>query len=253
MAEPKVRMRWRPTRTNLVAGGLVIVGFLLTSLSWWFFLLTALGTFGPGVLREMGWLHDKDEFQRQAAHRAGYHAFLTVGLLAFFLVAFFQSGVRTIKNTDGLALLFLSLLWFTWFLSSLLAYWGPQKTAARILYIFGSVWLVFAIASNLGSEWSGWLGLLMIPLVAAPFFVLAWLSGNRPRLTGILLLTASTFFFLLFLIPVMARTPGPGLIYNSVTFIFFLGPLLASGVALLCMGKKSEGPEDAEDVLMTGK
>ncbi len=35
------------------------------------------------------------------------------------------------------------------------------------------------------------------------------------------------------------------------TFIFILGPLLASGVALLWAGKKSD--EDAEEKLMTGQ
>lgn len=28
-----------------------------------------LGTFGPGILRELGWLKDKDEFERRAALR----------------------------------------------------------------------------------------------------------------------------------------------------------------------------------------
>ena len=49
----------------------MIAGFWLASLSWWFFLLVAVGTLGPGILREIGWLHDKDEFQRRADHRAG--------------------------------------------------------------------------------------------------------------------------------------------------------------------------------------
>ena len=74
MLETKARKRW-PTRTNLIAGGMVVAGFLLTGISWWFLLLAAFGTFGPGILREMGWLRDQDEFQRQAVHRAGYHAF----------------------------------------------------------------------------------------------------------------------------------------------------------------------------------
>lgn len=250
MSEPQVQTRWRPSRTNLVAGGMVIGGFLLTSLSWWFLMLTALGTFGPGLLRELGWLHDKDEFQRQAAHRAGYHAFLTVGLLAFFLVAFFRSG-GTMENSHRLASFFLALLWFTWFFSSLLAYWGPQKTAARILIAFGSVWLVFTIVSNLGSEWTGWLALLLHPLLAAPFFVLAWLSTRWPRVAGVMLLVVSAFLFVLLVLPTIARTSILEA-FTGVVFILFLGPLLTSGVALLCVGKKSECPEDAEDVLMTG-
>ena len=256
MSKPAAPKRWRPTRTNLAAGGMVIAGLALpsfTNLSEWFLLLAALGTFGPGILREVGWLRDKDEFQRQAAHRAGYHAFLTVGLVAFALVAFFHSGERTIKDPQELATLLLALLWFTWFFSSLLAYWGAQKTTPRILIAFGSVWLVFTIAGNVGSEWSGWLALLLHPLLASPFFVLAWLSTRWPRVAGILLLTVSVLFFLLVFMRVFARTGGPGLINSSVTFIFFVGPLLTSGVALLCTGKKSERSEDGEEVLMTEK
>ena len=155
-------------------------------------------------------------------------------------MAFFRSGERTIENTHRLATLFLSLLWFTWFLSSMLAYWGPHKAAAWILRVFGSVVLVFTIISNLGPEWTGWAALLLHPLLAAPFFALAWLSGRRPRVSGILLLANSVFFFVLFR---MWKDGLEGLIEG--TFIFILGPLLASGVALLCAGIKSEHPEDA--------
>ena len=114
MAEPEARERWRPTRTTLVAGGLVLAGLFLTEVNWWFLLLAGLGALGPGFLREVGWLHDKDEFQRRADHRAGYHAFLAVALVAFVFMAFFRSGERAIEHTDRLATLFLALLWFTW-------------------------------------------------------------------------------------------------------------------------------------------
>lgn len=235
MIEREARERWRPTRTNVVAGALVIAGFALAELSWWFFLLAALGTLGPGILRELGWLRDKDEFQRRADHRAGYHAFLTVGVLAFVLVAFFRSGERTIEHTDRLATLFLVLLWFTWLLSSLLAYWGAQRGSAWILRIFGTVVLAFTIVSNLGSEWTGWPALLLHPLLAVPFFALAWLADRRPRVSGALLLVVSVvlFFFL-----GGFRNGNLALITQGVTFILFLGPMLASGVALLSAQKE---------------
>ncbi len=250
MANPEARERWRPTRTNLVAGGIVIVGFLLTSLSWWFFLLVAVGTFGPGVLREIGWLRDKDEFQRRSDHRAGYHAFLIVGLVAFVLVAFFRSGERTIEHTDRLATLFLALLWFTWLLSSLLAYWGPQKATAWTLRVFGSVVLVFTIISNLGSEWTGWAALLLHPLLASPFFGLAWLAGRRPRVSGILLLAVFGAFLVLFGVPRAAR---PLEMTDGVVEIFVLGPLLASGIALLRVRNDGDDTDEEEEMLMTAK
>ena len=251
MSKPAAPKRWRPTRTNLIAGGLVIGGFILTEVNWWFFLLVAAGTFGPGILREVGWLRDKDEFQRQAAHRAGYHAFLTVGLVAFLLVVFFRTG-GTMEHPHRLVTFFLALLWFTWFFSSLLAYWGAQKTAARILIAFGCVWLVFTIVSNLGPEWTGWAALLLHPLLAAPFFVLAWLSTRWPRIAGVMLLVESLFLFVLIGLPTIARTSILEM-FTGVVFILFFGPLLVSGIALLCTGKKSERTEDGEEVLMTEK
>ncbi len=230
--------RWRPTRTHLIAGGVVVGGFLLTALSWWFLLLAALGSFGPGLLRELGWMTDKDEFQRGADHRAGYHAFLACGMTAFALVAFFRSGERSIRDLQELATLFLVILWFTWLLSSLLAYWGPERGAAWILRIFGSVLLVFTILSNLGSEWTGWAALILHPLLAAPFFVLAWLSGRRPRVSGAFLLVVSLLFILGVVVPTSRNL---GLITQGITFILFIGPLIASGVALLGSRKLAEG------------
>jgi MFS family permease len=248
MASSIARERWRPTRTNLIAGGIVIAGFWLSSLSWWFFLLVALGALGPGILREIGWLHDKDEFQRLADHRAGYHAFLTVGLLAFFLVALFRTGEWTIEHTERLPTLFLVLLWFTWFVSSMLDYWGPQKAAAWILRVFGSVVLVFTIVSNLGSEWTGWAGLLLSPLLAAPFFVLAWLAGRWPRVSGFLLLVVSGCMFWFF---GWFRSNALALITQGVTIILFLGPLIAAGVVLLLSGKQDDGFQDEQDLPIT--
>lgn len=218
--------RWRPTRTTWIAGGLVVAGLLLTEVSWWFLLLAGAGALGPGLLREIGWLRDKDEFQRRADHRAGYHAFLAAALVAFALVAFFRSAERSIENTHRMATLFLSVLWFTWFLSSMLAYWGAQRAACWILRVFGSVVLVFTIVSNLGAEWTGWLALLLHPLLALPFFVLAWSAGRWPRVSGLLLLAAFAGLFILF--------GGINTInLEGVVFVFVLGPLLASGIALL--------------------
>ena len=105
MVESEARERWRPTRTNLVAGALVIAGLFLTEINWWFLLLTALGALGPGFLREVGWLRDKDEFQRRADHRAGYHAFLAVasGSVRGFLRSFtlLRKGVKSNISTSG--------------------------------------------------------------------------------------------------------------------------------------------------------
>ncbi len=93
--------------------------------------------------------------------------------------------------------------------------------------------------------------MLLHPLLAAPFFVLAWLSTRWPRVAGVMLLVVSVFLFLLIELPTIARTSILEVIAD-VTFVLFLGPLLASGVALLCTGKP-ERAQDAEEVLMTEK
>lgn len=220
---------WHPTRATLVATGVVIAGILLTDVSWWFITLVGVGAFGPGVLRELGWLKDKDEFERRAAHRAGYHAFLVAGLVAFLLVGYFRSGERQIKDTQELASLFLVLLWCTWLFSSLLAYWGAKRTALRILLIFGTFWLLFVVAESLGERPSP-LGFIMHSLPAVPFFLLSFLGRCWPRVAGVLLMAAAAYFVYFF---GWYKVGHSGFVNQSVTMILFIGPLVSSGVALL--------------------
>src|SRR3990172_9980110 len=88
MTEQTRRRLRLPPIPGLIAGGLVILGLLLTSfIAGGFLILAGLGAFGPGILRELGWLNDQDEFQRQAAHRAGYHGYLIGGFAAVVAVA----------------------------------------------------------------------------------------------------------------------------------------------------------------------
>ncbi len=224
--------RWYRNPATIIGGTLVLGGFLLASVSWWFLLFAALGTYGPSILREFGWLRDQDEFQRLAAYRAGFHAYVIAGLAAFGLVAFIRSGERNLQYPQELATLFLAVLWFTWFLSSLIAYWGVQKATFRILIAFGSAWLLFAIASNTGSEWTSWAALLLHPLLALPFFALAWLSKRWPHVTGALLLGVAVFFVQLL---GFFRHEHLALINQAITFLVFIGPLLASGIALISL------------------
>lgn len=233
--------KWRPSGARLVAGALVVAGILLTGVNWWFLLLVAAGALGPGILRELGWLRDHDEFQQTAAHRAGYHAYLAGAAVAFLLVAYFRSGDRSFAHPRELATLLLVLLWFTWFLSSLVSFWGARKAAFRMLVGFGSAWLVFAIVSNAGVEWRGWTPLLLHPLLALPFFSLAWLSRRWPRVAGVALLAAAallTWFLGMF------RHEHLAMVDQAVTFMLFIGPLIACGLALV--GSAAESDDNDE-------
>ncbi|MBT3254633.1 MAG: hypothetical protein HN995_11920 [Candidatus Marinimicrobia bacterium] len=222
------RLEWQPTHATLIAGVVVLLGFGLSEISWAFLSLAALGTFGPGILRELGILNDQDEFQRRADRQAGYHAFLTAGLFTFLLVTYLRSGDRNVEEPEVAVSLILAILWFTWFLSSLLSYWGPQKTVSRVLYGFGWVWLVFNIVGNLTDP----IALIMQSLVAMPFFLLAYVAKRWPQIAGVVLIAVSAFFFYFFhLYEIFGPNPlekGRGMV-----IILFMGPLLVSGIILL--------------------
>jgi len=233
MIDPRKWFPWRPSPATLIAGALVIAGAFLTSVSWGFLALVGLGTFGPGILRELGWLNDKDEWQQRAAQRAGYHAFLVAGLVAFCLVGFFRSGDHQIKDPQELTTLFLVLMWTTWFFSSLFAYWGAQKTAVRVLLVYGAFWWLFVILSDNG----GLVGFLMQSLLVLPFFGLAMVARRWPRPAGLLLVLATAAFIYFF---GWYKVGNSGVVNQAVTMILFLGPLLSSGMALLAVRVEDE-------------
>ncbi len=247
MNETTGRRRWRPSRTNIIAGGIVIAGFMLTGLSWGFFALVGVGTLGPGIMRELGWLRDKDEFQMEAARRAAYHGFLAAGLVAFCLAAYYRVHEDATGRMGDPVELVLAVLWFTWLLSSLFSYWGPRRTAARILLIFGCAWLFFVIASSFDEETFSLVGLLMGSLVVLPFFALAWASKRWPRVAGLILLGCCCFFVYFFgLYRVVTDPFDRGRIF---VIIFFVGPLLAAGLGLLGSGGEGEGETATEELV----
>ncbi len=224
--------RWRPSPATLIGGVLVILGFVLMGWNEWFTALIGAGTFGPGILRELGWLKDQDEFQRRAAHRAGYHAFIVTGLAAFLIYAYTRSG-GALKRAEELSLVYLALLWFTWMFSSLFSHWGPHKTALRTLFAFGCAWGVFNIIGNLHDPRAMAMQLL---LTTAPFFVLAYASRRWPRVAGGLLVALSAFFLAAYF--GMSRFSHLLFLVKIATAALFVGPLLSSGVALLRPGEE---------------
>ncbi len=232
--------RWAPRLPGLIAGGLVALGLLLSTFMGWGFLFVAgLGAFGPGILRELGWLRDQDEFQRQAAHRAGYHAYLIGGLATVLIVAGLRWSGTEVEVSSEWIVLIMVVLWMTWLFSSLLAYWGAPKTASRVLMVFGSFWAVFVLAHLVSepprlSDPESLLGLLMGIVFVGPWFLLAYTAGRRPRLTGILLLAVAVAFL------VITAPTGSFLKLSTilVTDALLVVPLIASGIALL---RESEG------------
>lgn len=240
-----------PRLPGLIAGALVVLGLLLDSfVAEGFLVLAGLGAFGPGILRELRLLKDHDEFQRQAAHRAGYHAYLIGGFAAVLVVAGLSARDGSLGGSSEWVTFILLALWMTWLFSTLLSYWGARKTASRVLIVFGSFWAVFVIADIVGSvgdaEPFQWLGVLMAVVVVAPFFALAFTAGRWPRLTGALLLVVSAAFLVVFGRP----WAGGNLALASVlvTATLLLVPLIATGIALLGEGARSEDGEALPNV-----
>ncbi len=231
-----------PPLPGLVAAGFVILGVLLSMfVAEGFLALAGLGAFGPGILRELGLLRDQDEFQRQAAHRAGYHAYLIGGLAMAFVVSALWSREATLEDSSEWLMLILVVLWTTWLFSALLAYWGARKTASGVLSVFGSLWAVFVLASIIGEaeNWDILLGALMGSIVVVPFFVLAWKAGRwPPRRTGAALLVVAALFLVMFVPGWQARAFK--LSSLLVTAWLLIVPLVASGIALLWDGRQSE-------------
>lgn len=227
MAETASEQRSFPL-PQMIAAGLVGLGIALGMfVDMGYMVLAAVGAFGPGMLREMGWLDDKDEFQRRAAHRAGYLAYLTGGFTAVSVVAIRNLGAANLEapGSEWVELV-LVVLWLTWLFSSMLSYWGPEKTAARVLVVFGSFWGLFVIGGHLTEPAE--LPLLVLPV--APFFILAWMAGRWARVTGALLLSLSAFIFWYIFDLGRAFIEWPSQI---LTFALLVVPLVACGIALL--------------------
>ncbi len=228
----------RPSRTDLITVALTTGGLLLAAtVDMVFLILAGLGAFGPGILRELGWLRDQDEFRRLAAWRAGYHAYLAGGLAAVILIAVFQGGTARVDELMMPAVLILAVVWLAWLFSSVFTFWGPRPAVSRLLLIMGLFWLVFAVLANLDDL----AGLAMQVLVVLPFFLLSWLARRYPRVGGLLLVASAVAAFWFFGLDRLFRSsPGDpgGDLSGLLVLVAFVGPLLAGGLALLGIGRQ---------------
>jgi dipeptide/tripeptide permease len=216
-----------PPLPVVIAGLLVVTGILLSLfVSMAFLILVGLGAFGPGLLRELGWLRDEDEFQRQAAYRAGYVAYLVGGFTAVVVISVLKWREANLDGPVAWVALVLIVLWGSWLFASRLRYWGARKMTSRLLVIFGLFWAAFVV----GGHWTDPAALLMGSLVVMPFFLLAWSARRFPRATGIILLVLAAVGFWSFFDVGRAFGTRPT---QLLTFALLLAPLIACGVALL--------------------
>lgn len=207
--------------------GAVLLGCVLgVSVHKGWLALAGLGFFGPGLLRELGLLADRDEYQLLKARTAGHHAYLASGilLLALLIVRGWSTLNFDAAGPAGINLFVWMLL--VYFLSYVFQYWGPRRAATRILITFGSFWLVFVLLSH-GAE--GGMALLMELLVPLPFFVLALAARRWPRVSGALLVALALFAFQRFGLARVFQGEEHRLFALLLVFL----PILASGLGLL--------------------
>lgn len=216
--------------TVLVGLGVLLWMFVDRGLLW----IAGLGAFGPGLLRETGWLKDHDEFQREAARRAGYNAYILGGLCAVIALSLIEwGGVASSESAEWLRFVVV-VMWLTWLSSTLLIYWGPAKTTSRVLVAFGTFWAVFVAATLVGEATSGQsIGLTLLGSavgigVVAPFFILARTARGWPKETGVALLVIAVLFLMVFV------RPG-ALAWSTIvmTQALLAGPFIVCGLALV--------------------
>lgn len=223
----------RLSPVGLLSGVLVVAGLLLgatVDMAWW--ILFGLGAFGAPALRAVGLLRDQDEFQREAARRAGYHAYLAGGIFLCAVVIAKQWGTENLDQDAISASAGLAVLVLAYFMSRLVSFWGAAGAAFRVLLAFGSFWLAFVVISHRGVE------MLAESAVAVPFFLLAFASRRWPRASGAALLLAACLAFWLFRLA-RAFHDDQGALMAILALVV---PLLAMGVALLAARPKDVEP-----------
>jgi hypothetical protein len=226
-----------PGRLHFSAVGLaslvlVVAGLVLgaaVDMAW--LCLFALGVFGPPLLRLAGLLRDQDEFQRAAAQRAGYHAYLAGGLFLVIMVIVKSWGVRNLEQDRISAAAVLVVLLLVYLLSYLTSFWGARRAAARILLVFGVFWLGFVLLENRG------IALLTQSLVPLPLLLLALLSRWWPRASGAVLLALGVFAVFFFHLERAFRGNEGALI----VILLLVVPILFAAIALL--GHRSDEDE----------
>ncbi len=227
----RVRRRFGPSQWIPIA--LATIGMVLGfTVHMAFNILTALGLFGPGLLREFGLLRDRHEDQRRIATTAGHRAYLLGGLMLMVVILIRSWGVLDLDHERVSAALVLIFFLETYFLSYLFGFWGATRASFRILATFGSFWLAFIGLSHAQEP------LAALPELGVPavLFALAFAGRRWPRPTGALLLALSVFAFFFFGI----HRIFAGETRRIPALLLMIVPMLACGFALVRAGRPAD-------------
>jgi hypothetical protein len=206
-------------------------------------ILMAIGAFGPGVLRQVGWLNDLDEFQKEAAAKAGLRAYLA-GAIFLMVVLIAQSWHRLDFGNDQIpASTVVTVMLVVYYASYCLSFWDARKAVSRVLLAFGLFWLAFIVLSHASEPGA----LLMEGLaVPGPFILCAILCRWWPRVVGLVLLGISVWaIFFFHMLPIGEADPER--VFEKVFIIVLIPlPLAVSGVALFTSGSESSRAKELE-------
>jgi len=216
---------------------LVVAGFLGSSFGGpdWLIVLAFLGLFAPFLLRELGVMRWRDDFQREAVMRSGMHALAAVGVLLTVIVILQGTGgtaLNAIERADDYpaGVIFL-LMAITWGLSWLLQFWGARTGAFRILLWTLATTTTATIAAliyvaAIGQPQS-WHGIWTAGLQLVIGWALVLLCRRWPRVTGVLVL-ATVAWMVWTLRTTLAGHPA------MILALIIVGlPFLVPGVALI--------------------
>jgi hypothetical protein len=206
----------------------------------WLIGLSFLGLFGSLILREVGVLRWRDEFQREAVMRAGMHALIAVGLVVTLVMATqgfggtsYMGGPVEYADAFPVSVVFWVLA-VTWGLSWLLQFWGARQGAFRILLMFMAVLTLVATVSLVFTALRGHQQQLHAIITGYGQLAMGWLAvmacRRWPRVTGTALV-AVTALALKTVLPTLRQFGGlDGYLAVLVAVVM---PLLVPAAALI--------------------
>jgi hypothetical protein len=201
----------------------------------------ALAIFAPAVLRDINVLRDGGQRARDAAYRAGFHAFVL--LVAMFLISHILVRCGVIVEDIGSRTPILSesylrgLLVAAYLVSYVLQMFGPRDGSFAILLGAALMSLAPVPAILMGQRSAGFVpaGVIVLAAIAAVMVTAACAARSWPRPVGWAL--SATFMVGVVVIPILGRGSLPA--EAQISALVQLG--LAFGSTGLALLKREHG------------
>lgn len=226
-----IREKMGISPVSLTAVALVTIGLLLgTTVHMGFLALLAAGAFGPGLLRQLGWLADLDEFQREAAAQSGLRAYLVSSVLLMAVVIAENWSVLSLSHDQVPASTVVILMFVVYYSSYCLSFWEARVAVSHVLLAFGLFWLGFVVLSHVHRPLTFLVEALVVP---GPFILGAVLCRRWPRAIGLVLLVACVASVFVFRLAPIGAASSQEVWRKAFVFVLIPVPLAVGGVALL--------------------